>query len=164
MVNPKLVAYIRKGIQRGFNVAYIKDIKVTEDDDGQKQYEPQIATIARGFVLRAMATANADRTHVTMELEPKLIYQVGKMEQVPYTDGPAKLGLFTEKSKLEVLHLSTRVSILDKGTLLVVLGRSKIENPFEFGENEGQPETGADERMVLLLVKPRIIELAAPEE
>ncbi len=146
--------------------------------EGVAALQPIVGYIPTGSVLDVEATVSADRRYVSMTIRPQLAEFVPPLRSVPFTVGSG-IGIGTEATielpEVDLKDLQTTVSVPDGGTLMLggqklagqvdrevgppVLSKIPVVNRFFTSRGTTQ-----DERMLLILVKPRIIIQREEEE
>ena len=131
-------------------------------------YTPVISYIPTGMVLDVAATASSDRRYVMMTIRPQIATQEGQPTTLSIGGGGPNGVLPVQLPTVSIQQVETTVSVPDEGTLL--LGGQRITGEIE--REMGAPVlnkipiinrafsnrgTVRDERVLLILVKPKII-------
>jgi hypothetical protein len=139
-------AYVLTMTQR----AYVADYKIVKQPDGKTTYEPTLATAESGVLIRAGATASADRKFATLTLHPRLTYLAG-IDEVPWHGNAPGEQLTVQVPNLLASELGTTVSVPDGGTILLGGLHGYV------AADPDKPKREPRLQNVILLVKPTLI-------
>lgn len=136
----------------GHQLLYVADYKRSETSDG---FKPVILSTAEGVHLNVTARVSEDHKQVTLELNPVVSGIARPIRRQPWPGSPPEQTLYIEKPVASKAEINTTVSMPDKGTLLMELGR--VTGLIIGVDGDADQIEDDFERHVYMVVRPTIV-------
>jgi hypothetical protein len=134
--------------------AYVSRFKQSEGGQ-DASYEPVTHTISEGVLLQIEALAIDGGRRVSLTLHPTVLNLRHPIEKRQWEDAPPDQTLFVEAPEYTQAEVETKVSMLDKSTIMMDVGI--VTGPMKSVGDFVDPVEEGVERRVYVLIKPTII-------